>query len=123
MSISPEEFIKRLDAISEHKGVAYGRVHLLLDEEEEHNRHAASQYKGYVALLGAFKCFFLETVELVNTECRPKIELPLSWSYRLYVLRLVHSFKSLCGADRVAFLGYPYHGYTISVCRSKRCER
>ena len=112
MAISPEDFVKRLDSISEHEGVAYGRVHLLFDEEEKYGQ-AILQYKGYLALSDAFKCFFLETVELLNTECRPKVKTPLSEFYPLFVPRLAHSFQCLCGAERVAIRGYPYHGYTL----------
>lgn len=61
----------------------------------------------------AFKCFFLETVELLNLECLPKIKNPLSEFYALFVPRLAHNFLSLCGAERVAIRGYPYHGYTL----------
>lgn len=112
MAMNPEDFVKRLDAISEHDGVPYGRAHLLFDEEEKHGE-AILQYKGYLALSDAFKCFFLETVELINIECRPKIKTPLSEFYALFVPRLSHSFQSLCGAERVAIRGYPYHGYTL----------
>lgn len=112
MAMSPEEFVKRLDSISEHKGVPYGRAHLLFDEEEKHGQ-SILQYKGYLALSDAFKCMFLETVESFNTECRPKVKAPLSAFYALFVPRVAHSFQSLCGAERVAICGYPYHGYTL----------
>jgi len=36
MALSPEEFVKRLDAISESDGIPYGRAHLLFDEEQKH---------------------------------------------------------------------------------------
>lgn len=110
--MSPEDFVKRLDAISEHDGVPYGRAHLLFDEEEKHGQ-VVLQYKGYLALSDALKCFFLETVELFNIECGPKINTPLSEFYALFAPRLSHSFQSLCGAERVAIRGYPYHGYTL----------
>ena len=112
MALSPEEFVKRLDAISENDGISYGRAHLLFDEEQKH-REATLQYKGYLALSDAFKCFFLETVELVNTVCRPKVTTPLSEFYAVFVPRLAHSFQSLCGAERIAISGYPYHAYTL----------
>lgn len=112
MELSPEEFVKRLDAISESGGVPYGRIRLLFDEEQKHQQ-AILQYKGYVALSDAFKCFFLETVELINTICRPKVTAPLSEFYGIFVPRLAQSFQSLCGAERVAICGYPYHGYTL----------
>lgn len=112
MALSPEEFIKRLEAISESDGVPYGRAHLLLEEEQKHQQ-AILQYKGYLALSDAFKCFFLETVELINTVCRPKVTTPLSEFYGLFVPRLAHGFQSLCGAERVAICGYPYHAYTL----------
>jgi len=51
--MTPAEFQARLDAISEHKGVPYGRAHLLFDMEKEHGRKAL-QYKGYLALSDAF---------------------------------------------------------------------
>ncbi|MBA2350917.1 MAG: hypothetical protein H0V78_03740 [Burkholderiales bacterium] len=85
---------------------------MLFDEEEKYGQ-AILQYKGYLALSDAFKCFFLESVELLNTECRPKVKTPLSEFYPLFVPRLAHSFQSLCGAERVAIRGYPYHGYAL----------
>ena len=112
MVISPENFVKRLDAISEQDGIPYCRAHLLFDEEDKHGE-AVLQYKGYLALADAFKCFFIETVELVNTESRPRIDAPLSEFYSLFLPRLCHSFKSLCGAERIANRGYPFHGYTL----------
>lgn len=112
MAINPEDFMKRLSAISEQNGVPYGRVHLLFDEEEKHKSRAL-QYKGYLALSDAFKCFFLESIELVNVECRPRIKSPVSDQYALFVPRVTHNFRSICGAERVAIDGYPYHGYTL----------
>jgi hypothetical protein len=38
---------------------------------------------------------------------------PLSEFYGLFVPRLAHGFQSLCGAERVAICGYPYHAYTL----------
>jgi len=112
MKLSPEEFVKRLDAISESDGVPYGRAHLLFDEEQKHQQEIL-HYKGYLALSDAFKCFFLETVELINTVCRPKVTAPLSEFYGIFVPHLAHGFQSLCGAERVAIYGYPYHAYTL----------
>ncbi|OFV95925.1 MAG: hypothetical protein A3F68_11810 [Acidobacteria bacterium RIFCSPLOWO2_12_FULL_54_10] len=112
MAKNHDELIKRLDAMFEHEGVPYGRAYLLFDREDEHV-NAAIQYKGYLVLSDAFKCFFLETVELLNTECRPKIKAPLSEFYARFVPRLTGSFQSLCGAERVAIRGYPYSGYTL----------
>ncbi|MGF6648995.1 hypothetical protein [Paraburkholderia sp. GAS82] len=112
MALSPEEFVKRLDAISESDGVPYGRARLVFDEEQNH-KQAILRYRGYLALSDAFKCFFLETVELVNTVSRPKVTAPLSEFYGIFVPRLAHGFQSLCGAERIAICGYPYHAYTL----------
>ena len=112
MTMSPEEFVARLYAISEHDGIPYGRVHLIFDAEEQYKREVL-KYNGYLALSDAFKCFFLETVELLNTAIRPKINAPLSEFFALFVPRLTHSFQSLCGAERIAVFGYPYHAYTL----------
>jgi hypothetical protein len=57
MTVDPSDFMKRLDAISEHNGVPYGRVHLIFDEEEEYG-YQVINYKGYLALSDACKCFF-----------------------------------------------------------------
>lgn len=112
MPLSPEEFIKRLEAISESGGIPYGRTHLLFRKEREYQK-ATLQYKGHRAISDAFKCFFLETVELIGTDCMPKITGPLSEFYSSLVPRMAHSFQSLCGAERVAICGYPLHGYTL----------
>lgn len=112
MALSAAEFIKRLSTISERDGTPYDRLRLILEEEQNHEQETL-QYKGYLALSSAFKCFFLETLELFNTTCRPKVATPLSEYYGLFVVRLAHNFQSLCGAERVATCGYPYHGYTL----------
>ena len=110
--MSPEEFIKRLDDISEKDGVPYGRLHLIFDEEQKH-QEAILKYKGYLALSDAYKCFFLETIELINTVSHSEITSPLSEFYAIFVPRLLHNFQSLCGAERVAISGYPYLAYTL----------
>lgn len=112
MATSPEDFVKRLDAVSGQDGVPYGRTQLLFDEECKYGEQVL-QYKGHLALSEAFECFFLETVELINIELRPKIKTPLPELYALFVPRLALSFQSLHGAEIVAFRGYPYHGYTL----------
>jgi hypothetical protein len=112
LKVTPENFISRLEAISKHDGVPYGRVHLLNDEEAEYAR-AIQQYKGYIALSASFKSFFLETIELCNIEYRSRPMPPLPESYPLFLPRLVQNFQSLCGAETVAVHGYPYQAYTI----------
>lgn len=112
MAVTVEQFMKRLEAISEHKGSAFARAHLLFEAEDAHST-AILQYKGYLALSDALKCFFLETVELINVECRPKIKNPVSEFYAVFVPRMAHSFLSLCGAERIAIKGYPFQGYTL----------
>jgi hypothetical protein len=106
------DFQARLDAISNLEGVPYKRAYLLFEEEGKH-KEAVLQYKGYLALSDAFKCFFLETVELINTYTRQKIDTPLSEFYPIFLPRLVHSFKSLCGAERMATCGYPHNAYSL----------
>lgn len=112
MPVSVEEFMQRLEAISEHNGTAYGRAHLVFEAEDEH-ANAILQYQGYLALSDAFKCFFLETVELINTECRPKIKHQLSEHYASFVPRVSQSFRAICGSERLATRGYPYQAYTL----------
>ncbi|MEO7861921.1 MAG: hypothetical protein ABIU05_16090 [Nitrospirales bacterium] len=112
MELSPEEFVKRLQAISENNGIPYGRTRLITDEEQKYNS-IILQYKGHFALSYAFKCFFLETVELINTHCRPKITAPVSEFYGHFVPRMTHAFHSLCGTERTAVCGYPFLAYTV----------
>ena len=112
MTITIEEFMKRLGEISEYEGISYGRAHHVYNAEEEH-ANAILQYKGYLALSDAFKCFFLETVELINTESRQHVTQELSEHYAMFVPRLSQSFISICGAERTATRGYPYQGYTL----------
>lgn len=112
MSLSLEEFLKRLEVISVSDGTPYGRVHLLFVQERQYEQEV-SRYRGYLTLSDAFKCFFLETTELLNTVCRPQVTTPLSEFYGLFIARLTHGFQSLCGAERIAIQGYPYHAYTL----------
>lgn len=106
------EVMTRLERVSVHEGVSFGRAHSIFDAE---NAHAAGvlALKGYLALSDAFKCFFLETVELINTQVRPRVEQPLSEYYVIFLPRITSDFRALCGAERIAINGYPYQGYTL----------
>jgi hypothetical protein len=112
MAASSEDFVKRLDTLSERGGIPYGRAQLLFDEECKYGE-LVLQYKDHLALSEAFECFFLETVEPINRELQPRAEPSLSVSYALFVPRLVFSFQSLHGAEIVAFRGYPHQGYIL----------
>lgn len=112
MAMSAKDFQNRLSEISEHEGVAFGRVNIILEAEGRHGMECL-QFNGYLHLSDAFKCFFMETAELLNTEIRPKIKTPLSDTYPLFVTWLTHSFQSLCAAERISLNGYPHHGYTL----------
>lgn len=109
--MTPEEFQKRLEDISRYEGVDYGRVQLLFEEEAKYGV-ATTKFQGYMALSDAFKCLFLEAVELINVVCRPKVTQPLSEFYAFYMPRIVHAFQSVCGAERAALHGYPLLAYT-----------
>lgn len=106
------DFEARLFEISELDGVPYKRAYLIFDEEERH-KQSALQFQGYLHLSDAFKCFFLETVELINTHARPKIKGNLSEFYGIFVPRLAFNFKSLCATERVSTHGYPLQGYSL----------
>jgi hypothetical protein len=112
MALSPEKFVQRLQTISESDGIPYGRTRLLFDKEQTYASRIV-EYKGHFALSDAFKCFFIETVERFNTDCRPKITAAVPEFYGLFVPRMVHAFQSLCGAERVAICGYPFLAYTV----------
>ena len=112
MGISPEEFVKRLHDISESDSRPYGRLRLIAEEEQKYN-FKVLQYEGHFALSNAFKCFFLETVELVGSHCRPRVTAPVPEFYGFFVPRMVHAFHSLCGTERVAISGYPLLAYTV----------
>lgn len=112
MAMSPDEFVKRLQAISESNGIPYGRTRLITEEEEKYKSRAL-QYKGHFALSNAFKCFFLETVELINAYSSPSNRAPVQSVYGFFVPRMRHAFHSLCGAEKVALSGYPLPAYTV----------
>lgn len=94
-----------------YEGKPYARVQLLFDREAFYGQQVL-QFKGYLALSDAFKSFFLETIELLNVHIRPQVKQALSEYYGLFLARLAQSFQGLCGAERAAFHGYPYLGYS-----------
>jgi hypothetical protein len=112
MGMSPEEFVKRLQNISVSDGIPYARTRLITEEEQKYNS-IVLQYKGHFALSDAFKCFFVETVELIGSHCRQRVTKPLPEFYGFFVPRMVHAFHSLCGTERVAIIGYPLLAYTV----------
>jgi hypothetical protein len=109
--MSPAEMQQRLEEISRYRGIAYGRVHDLFDSENKFGLEIASRYHGYLALSDAFKSFFLETTELLNSTIRPRVTTPLSEFHAIFMPRLVHAWQSLCGLERLALHGYPLQGY------------
>lgn len=112
MSLSVEEFQKRLDEISEYEGVPYGRVNLLFDAEQNF-ANATIKYKGFFVLSDAFKSFVFETIERFNSEIAPCIASPMSENYPQFLPRITQSFRTLCASERVSLSGYPYQGYTL----------
>jgi hypothetical protein len=104
--------MERLERVSVHEGAQFGRAHSIFDAENAHASRVLA-LKGYLALSDAFKCFFLETVELINTQLRPRVEGPVSEYYVIFLPRLTSDFRALCGAERIAINGYPYQGYTL----------
>lgn len=106
-----EEFEKSLQDASLYKGINFGRAHFIFEAEEKYNQQAL-QFAGYFHMSDAFKCYFLETMELVNEHCAKKTKLDLSDSYPQFITRLVYAFQMLVGAERTAIRGYPLLGYT-----------
>lgn len=113
MAVSTEEFMDRLEFISRYNDEPYGRCHLLFEEEHAYGVAVASQMSGYLALSDAFKSFYLETVERLNTECRPKVTKRLSEFYPLFLARLNNNFETLVASERVALHGYPHQAFTM----------
>lgn len=113
MTLPVAEFINRLKDISVYAGEPFGRVHMIFEEESAYGLKVAEIMSGYLALSDSFKAFYLETIERLNTECRPKVKTPLSEQYPLFVARLNNNVQSLVGAERLALHGYPLQAYTI----------
>jgi hypothetical protein len=110
--MTPEEFVKQVSATALLEGVPFARVRLIESAQAKHAMEI-TKLKGYIAISEASKCFTLETVELINTTCRPHVMTPLPETYPLFLQRLVHDFQSLCGSQLIASHGYPMHGYTL----------
>lgn len=113
MTIDVDKYRSRLQSISVLDNVLWKRSTLLSDAEEGYEETVARTFGGFLDLTNASNCFFLETVERINTECRPHVRTPLSEFYPLFVTRLVQNFRSLCGTQRLALSGYPLPAFTI----------
>lgn len=113
MGLSTKDFMARLESISRSKDEPYDRCNLLLEEENAYGLAVASQMSGYLALSDAFKRFYLETVERLNTECRPKVTKILSEFYLLFLARLNNNFETLVASERLALNGYPHQAFTL----------
>ncbi|WP_079433382.1 hypothetical protein [Zoogloea sp. LCSB751] len=113
MALTTKEFMDRLESISVYENKPYGRCFLLFEEESSYGASAANEMSGYLSLSDAFKCFYLETVERINTECRPKVKTPLSEFYPMFFARLNNNFETLVAAERVALHGYPHQAFTM----------
>ena len=110
--MTPKEFTDRLEAISRDNGVLYGRLRALEAAKLQHVMDS-SRYKGFDALVNAWKCFFLETVEQFNSFIRPQVKDQLPFSYALLLERLALYFSGLNAAEIVATQGYPLQAYTL----------
>jgi hypothetical protein len=108
--MGPGEMQKRLEAISNDQGVAYGRVHELFEAERAYGLQA-TRFQGYLSLSDAFKSFFLETAEVFNSSVVPRINTQLSEYHAMFFPRLIYAWQSLCGLERLALHGYPLQAY------------
>jgi hypothetical protein len=107
-----QENLRRLAAIADHDGVAYGRLRILENASSWYELQVAQKLGGYEALADTFKCFFLETFELSNS-LGLTLTARVSEFYTWFVPRLVVHFDKLCAADVIARRGYPMAGYEI----------
>lgn len=110
--VTPGEFQERLDQAFMHHGKPYGRLSAITDEEAKHAAESADKLRGHYALEKAFKCVFIESIELVNTYCRKHMKVQLSEHFQMFLPRLVHSFRVVCGASYAAAGGYPRMAFT-----------
>ena len=109
--MTPEKFVATLQTVTAQS--ESDRLHILGQEEQAYSQVVAAKLKGLVALADAFNTIFLESLERVNTEIRPKIKATLPEIYAMFLPRLVNSFKILRAAQNVGFAGYPLQGYTL----------
>lgn len=110
--MTPEVFVSRLEAISNDRAQLYGRLLPLFQAQQAHASTSAN-YKGFVALASAWKCFFFETVEKINTDIGPKVTAPMSDQYPMFIERLAQYFHGLCASEVTANAGYPLQAYTL----------
>lgn len=111
MSKTPEDFIRDLTLAFTHGEIEFDLLQAISEKEQQYEL-SVHQYQGYIALSKSYKCFFQETVNLTTPRTVSENE-STSAGYALFLPRLVHSFQSLCGAEHVAFRGYPLHGYVL----------
>ena len=97
--MTPEKFVATLQTVTAQS--ESDRLHILGQEEQAYSQVVAAKLKGLVALADAFNTIFLESLERMNTEIRPKIKTTLPENYALFLPRLVNSFKILRAAQNV----------------------
>jgi hypothetical protein len=107
----PLNFASVLESISIKDDQMYGRARSLLHAEVDHQEIVLS-YTEHSALSNAFKCFFLETSELINIKTID-IKEQNTFLHSIFLTRLVDSFKALCGAEITSTWGYPNLAYTL----------
>jgi hypothetical protein len=110
--MSPEDFVKRLEAISSPYGTLTPELRRLADAEANCAAEIG-RYKGYGALSNAFKHFVLSTVPRFNVEIRPRVKDALPAQYGMLFEKLVQNYQSLRAAEIAALNGYPLQAYTI----------
>jgi hypothetical protein len=107
-----DDFEARLSTISRHDGRPYGRAYGLFAAQQKH-AEAAAKVHGHLVLSDAFKCFIMETVELLNGQRPSGVPAGSMDAYGFFVPQVIHSFQSLCGAEQLAIRGYPLQAYTL----------
>lgn len=100
-----------MDAAFVFEGANYGRVRIIHGSQDEYSQRVL-QFSGHLALSDSFKAVFLESVELMNVYCRPRVRAPLSEHFPLFLPRLANAFHTLCGAECAAIRGYPSPAFT-----------
>ncbi len=109
--MTPEEFQSKLGNAFIFEGVMFGRIELIKKSEAAYGTEVA-QFNGHFALSDSFKSIFLETIELLNTHCRPQLQTKLSEYFPQFLPRLANAFHTICGAECNAIRGYPRPAFT-----------
>lgn len=107
--ITDHNVLEVLKSISTKDGVDFFNAHTVYKCQASH-RSSISSLNGYLIYADALKCFFLDTLSIVNVWLENN---KFSLEYHLFLTTISGNFRTLCASENATANGYPHEAFSL----------